>query len=613
MKRFILLSLTCLLVIALVLPACAAPPEPENVIRIGIIGPMTFPQGEAQWRGAMMGRDEVNAAGGVTIGGEQYFIELVQAESNEIFSPADAATAMERLITVDKVDSVFGGFRTEATFPMQEVAMDYKTLFTLYGASTMALCKQVADDYDRYKYTFRGTPFNEYFLVNNDFMLIGMVADRLRKELNIRGNLKVAIIAEKLEWTEAMVAIATAKLPAMGMDVVGAWRPSDTATDVNAALTAIAAEEPHIIFTIFSGPVGITYAKTWGELEIPACSVGINVEGQKSGFMEATGGKGMYDCFLGAYMRGVAITEKTIPFVESYVEKYGVLPIYTAATYDGIINSAKHVEEAQSLDPDDLIPVIEKTDRITTGGRVTFYPNDSECPKCPHDLVYGPGYVTGTAVQWQDSDPISGLKCVWPADWEGMPEDWRGLHYEGTVDYVIPPRVVDKFWVEPTEKPAPPEEEAAPAEGEFSFEAAEYKNADYGFSVKYPKSWAEQPVSGETSTVFYAAAVAKVPAITVAVEDSATFADALTAALEAGGGSGINIDSETETTLADGTPATEAVLKYTPEGSPIPADCFSLGVQKDDKWVIVTVITVSLLYSYDEALFSEIAHTLEFE
>lgn len=42
-------------------------------------------------------------------------------------------------------------------------------------------------------------------------------------------------------------------------------------------------------------------------------------------------------------------------------------------------------------------------------------------------------------------------------------------------------------------------------------------------------------------------------------------------------------------------------------------DTFVLGVQKDGKWVLVAVTTVSMLVPYDEAQFSEIAHTLQFE
>jgi hypothetical protein len=146
-------------------------------------------------------------------------------------------------------------------------------------------------------------------------------------------------------------------------------------------------------------------------------------------------------------------------------------------------------------------------------------------------------------------------------------------------------------------------------EGALTFEAAEYTNADYGFSVKYPKDWVEQK-STEPTTLFLAAAAKRAPAISISVQNSATFDEALTATLMLAG-SDVKIDTERSTTLADGTPATEAVVKWKVQN--LGANSFALGVKKDSKWIIVAVTTVPLLAKYNEALFSEIVHTLQFK
>ena len=151
---------------------------------------------------------------------------------------------------------------------------------------------------------------------------------------------------------------------------------------------------------------------------------------------------------------------------------------------------------------------------------------------------------------------------------------------------------------------APPEQRVA-----LSFEAAEYTNAELGFAVKYPNEWLEQPIE-EPTTVFYVAAAKRVPALSIYVLDGATFAEAVTAALSSSG-SDIKIVTERATTLADGTPASEAVIKWKAEGFGV--DTFALGVKKGEKWVILAITTMSLLAKYDEAKFSEIAHTLEFK
>src|SRR3954465_9970547 len=100
-----------------------------QTIKIAILGPMSFVQGENHWAGAELARDEINKAGGVNVGGRRMQIELIRADTNEIQSVPDATNAVERVITRDKADYLIGGFRSEAVIAMQEVAMDYKKLF----------------------------------------------------------------------------------------------------------------------------------------------------------------------------------------------------------------------------------------------------------------------------------------------------------------------------------------------------------------------------------------------------------------------------------------------------------------------------------------------------
>ncbi len=429
MKKVIIGAIIPLAVCVVLLVTSCGGAAPGKVVKIGVVGPMTFIQGEHHWYGAQLAAEEINAAGGVMVGNEAYQIKLVKVDSNEIISVTDAANAIERTITVDKVDFIVGGFRTEAVTPMQEIAMDYGRIFLCCGSSTKELCDKVGDDYDRYKYWFRVTPINSTYLGKVDFMLLGMVAEELKAECGIEVP-KVAILAEKLEWAEDIVAAAQVLLPVMyGMEVVGTWRPSDTATEVTAELTAIEAAGAHIIFTTFSGPVGIPYARQWGEMQIPAASVGINVEAQKEGFWDATGGYGEYETTMNTYAPGVKITDQTIDFGERFVEDVGEFPTYCAGTYEALYVLKDAIEAAGTLDSDAVIVELEKTDYTGTAGRIVFDEN--------HDVVWGPGYVTGLGVQWQDGE----MECVWP------PADgsWEGVVYEGAVTYELPPWVIEAW------------------------------------------------------------------------------------------------------------------------------------------------------------------------
>ena len=66
-----------------------------QTIKIAILGPMAFVQGENHWAGAEMARDEINKAGGINVGGKRMQVELIRADTNEIQSVPDATNAME--------------------------------------------------------------------------------------------------------------------------------------------------------------------------------------------------------------------------------------------------------------------------------------------------------------------------------------------------------------------------------------------------------------------------------------------------------------------------------------------------------------------------------------
>jgi branched-chain amino acid transport system substrate-binding protein len=410
----------------------------QDVIKIGVIGPMKFVQGIGHWNGAIMAAEEINARGGVQVGAKKMKVELVQADSNEFLSIPDATTAIERLITRDKVHFIVGGFRTEAVLAMQDIAMEHKKIFIGVGAAHDELCLRVARNYETYKYWFRGSPFNSTFLGRTTFIHLGMVGSILRESLRIPKP-RVAIVGEKAAWVEPMIPAAEATIPRLGMEVAGIWRPSPVATDVTAELSAIQRADAHIIFTIFSASVGIPFARQAGELKIPAAQVGINVEAQKDGFWEATRGMGNYVMTMNTYARGVESNELTKAFVDTYVKRFGETPTYTADTYSVIIYGlAPTIEKVGTLDPDKIVYTLRDRVYKTASGTVKYMKDEQG--RHLHELTWGPGFLTALGVQWQDG----ALKGVWPNRWKPTP-DAPEITYKGMVPYKIPPWMVEKY------------------------------------------------------------------------------------------------------------------------------------------------------------------------
>ncbi len=438
MKRFLYLFIIVTILVAAIalgITGCTAEEE-EDVIKIGVVGPMEFVQGEHQWMGAELAAEEINANGGISVGGKTYQVRLVKVDTNEILDVSDAVTAVEKAHTVDEVDFYIGGFRSEAVAAYTEiVARDYQKLFIMCGPGDAGLLHGRVDvDYDTYKYLFRVSPMATPYVIRVSMLMAADVAMAVRTELGI-AQPKIAILTEKAEWTRPLVeSVSTAFVELFKLDYLGAWEISPTASDVTAELRAIEATGAHIIYAMLTGPAGIPYARQWGELEIPAASVGVNVEAQNIGFWDATGGYGKYD-FSETFIARVKITEETIPFYDKFTARFGQPPMYLASTYDAIYLIKEAIERAGSLETDVIIVEMEKTDKNIVTGRLVF--NEF------HDVTWGPGYVTGIGVQWLDGEMVT----AWPYEWKPDPANAPDLvvTYEGAQPYVLPPRVIE-YW-----------------------------------------------------------------------------------------------------------------------------------------------------------------------
>lgn len=158
----------------------------------------------------------------------------------------------------------------------------------------------------------------------------------------------------------------------------------------------------------------------------------------------------------------------------------------------------------------------------------------------------------------------------------------------------------------PSEKP--PAAVTPPVTDKLSFEAAEYSNAEYGFSIKYPKDWQVAPSS---KLLLVAQKGGLVPAMFVGAVDGADFAEAVTNTLKLADGTDIKVGPISEVILADGSKGSKALIEAALRG--FPAKGLAVGAKPGAKWVVCTVGTVEMLAPYNEALFTEIATSLQFK
>jgi len=144
-----------------------------------------------------------------------------------------------------------------------------------------------------------------------------------------------------------------------------------------------------------------------GERNLKAIAFGINVEAQKDGFWQATAQKGNYVSTLDTYAE-VELTPQTVAFVKKFKARFHKAPTYTASTYDAINLLKEVIEKAGSMDPDKLVPILEKGQFTGTAATLEFTKT--------HDPVWGIGKSSGIAVQWQNGEKVP----FWPQQVKGM-------------------------------------------------------------------------------------------------------------------------------------------------------------------------------------------------
>ncbi|HPW23186.1 MAG TPA: ABC transporter substrate-binding protein [Smithellaceae bacterium] len=399
-----------------------------RTIKIGILGPMNFVQGDHAWKGAQIALDEIKAAGGINVGGVKMPVELVKIDTNEIMSMSNATSAVEKAITRDKVDFLAGGCSSGAILAMQDVACDHKKIFLIAGSgSHPEITNRVGKNYERYKYFFRPSPINAINIVALVMEAMPDIAAKVRKDFGIE-KVKCALLFEQAQWLDPQVPLFQKLLPQAGIEVTGVWRMSISALDVSAQLMSIKESGAHIILAMTSGPVAIPMYRQVGELEIPAFITGVNVEAEGAKFFQATGG---YCQYGGVAVQGsnVAMSWRTLPFYEKFEKKYKERPTLTASIYNSILIIKEGIERAGSLDTEKVIAALEKTDFAGTQGRVRFDKN--------HDALYGPDGLTGCNVQWMPNGTMS----TW------WPNGWKGIKYEGVNELQFSPWMV-KYWKE---------------------------------------------------------------------------------------------------------------------------------------------------------------------
>jgi branched-chain amino acid transport system substrate-binding protein len=392
MRKHIPGLLSCAAIASYALAPIAA--HAADPIKIGVIAEAQSVAGSSIAPAAQLAAEEINAKGGVN--GRK--IEIVVYDNHS--SAAESVRAFQRAVNEDKVNAVIASYVSEVVLALEPWAARLKTLMITPGAASDVITQNIAKDYAHNKYTFHG------YLTSS--ALAGQVCAAGKDLLADGEHMKSAVVmSEDAAWTTPLDKGYEACLPKSGLKVLDHIRFSPDTTDFTPIFSKIESQKPDVIITGISH-VGTQPTVQWKSQQVPIPMFGISSQATNSTFWKDTNGATEGVLFQAVSGPGVAVTPKTLPFVEAFQKKNGNLPSYCGYTsYDEVYMIADAARRANSTDSDKLVDAMEKTDYVGTIGRVAFLPKGD--PHV-HGLKTGNGYITGLMLQWQDGKQVN----VWP-------------------------------------------------------------------------------------------------------------------------------------------------------------------------------------------------------
>lgn len=390
------------LAVILILPASVA--LAEKPITIGAPLSTAYLYGWAAERGMTLAIEEINAAGGVNVGGKKrpFKIEVIDTRDLEPGVPvSEALLAVEKLILDKKVDFIVGGpVRSEAALAAMPLLSKYKKVSILTtGVLTPKYHALVAKEYDKYKYMFRihGEAKN---LVGEMFANFGELKEKY-------GFNNLFIIAQDVSHARGAAKIMSSVATKKGWNVTGVEIYPTGATDFSMGLLKAKDSKTEIINIWMDMPESAILLKQWYDMKIPALPFGSTLAAaEQPGFWKATGGKGQYTLcnVVNAGNAPSDATPWTMKFYNAYAKRWKVEPegLGTSSSYMAIYVLRDAIERAGSLDSDKVVAELEKTDIMGVYGRLRFDPKSHQVIPA---LDPEKGAV-GSILQWQDGKRV---------------------------------------------------------------------------------------------------------------------------------------------------------------------------------------------------------------
>jgi len=356
--------------------------QAADTIKVGVVLPLTGKQakfGEIEKNSFLLALDEINKAGGIN--GKKIKL-LIEDDTSK---PDVGRSAIEKLISQDKVIVVGGGYSSSVTFGMCAVAQQHKVPFLVNTGSADKITEQ------GWNYIFRlNPPVSEY-----PKGLVGFLKAVAKPKT-------VAILYENSLFGQSGSKKFAKLAKKMGMKVLMKEGYEAGAVDFKPLLVKVKGANPDMVYMISYVMDAALLMRQSKELNFnPKLFVGGAAGFTLPEFVKNAGDAAQY-----VFSATLWVPQVPYPgakeYFDAYVKKYGHATEYHGAeAYAALHVIADALKRAKSLTPKDVRDALASTDMMTAFGPVKFisYGKKTQQNSLPTYLV-----------QW-----INGkLETVWP-------------------------------------------------------------------------------------------------------------------------------------------------------------------------------------------------------
>ena len=369
----------------------------EGPIKLGAIVPLPgqFAGGTGEANAYNLLTKQINENGGL-LGAE---VEMIIKDSQ-----LKASVFQEKyreLVLEEGVRATFGGFADEGILRVSDDISQQQKIHIAPSLAVTDMNEKINEDYDNNKYFF--STFQ-----NGDIIGTNLKRFADANFVEPMGWEKVAFIIEDITGWDPIVRIPTNQ-PPDGVEVAYTQKFSVETQDFGPILDR-AEEEGIDGMYAFMSRGGIPLATQWSKRQPDFGLGGGDIfSSNPNHYANTDGAVESVWTYLGGAAPNVQPTATTGKYINAHEKEFGGPPphaqSYTA--YDSLLAYIKAVENAGTLNEDDVVAELEEIQFEGTIGNIDFYPQGH---KWAHDVRYEEDKVVPPIIQWQDGEQVA----LWP-------------------------------------------------------------------------------------------------------------------------------------------------------------------------------------------------------